>query len=941
VAGVALAQGKGNGVEVRAVSAPLQDTAPGRIISLSFLATNQTDRQEEFIESLDVPAGWQAIIPASSFELRPSEATTRMIALRVPISAAPERYEITYSVRSQRDYAIQDADTVAIVVLPVTKLALLVEGKPGAVIAGDEYQVKLRVINQGNAPLELKLTVQSKRNYPASLEPAEISLPAGQSEVVLVTVGTDANEARPGRHTIQVTADAEETTDGETRVGRAVGVDIIPRVTGKPDPYHRLPATLTLHGSGTEGEHGLQAELRGAGTLDEEGTQAIEFLLRAPDTQSRATFGRRDEYWLNYATDECEVRLGDQSFSLSRLTSSGTYGRGLGIGFHPPGEDIELGACYLRSRWGRPDMEQFGAYVGRRINDRLETRFNFSRKDYDAYGDRPALHDAVWSLEGEFQPSDKMNLEVEYGKSRSNRNEGVRDDAYRIELDGRLGWKGYYSLSRTHAGPDYYGGFRDADYTRGSVSFPLGDRLRGHASYSRWKSNLHPRGDETIASKENLLQLGLNYSLPAGWYLSLDYDDFSRLDRLPPADFDYDEQALRLGVGRSGDKYGSRAELRWGEQTDLIGERSKRVHRLNIFTTYRASRDFFITLYGGIGEDDALKGSRLLGGSNNLGASAAWKPSDRLDMSLWYVKYNYDAHDRPETDQFHFQTRYALRNGQALDLQVRHYRHELSRDNDTTYSLAYTIPLSLPVSKKKVGVIRGKVFDAEALDHLGIARAILTTAGATAVTNEQGNFIFPCLAPGTYSLRVDRKSLGLNRVTERKPPFLVKVQVGQTTRLDIGVVEAARVSGTVMVVPNGNGNGNGNGHTVHDGQDVYMVGGPQTSNGNGNGNGHTRSDENSRGPWGLGNVLIELANDDEVQRRVTGHKGEFLFEDLRPGHWRLKVYDHNLPAYHYLDRSEVELELRSAASEEVCFHVLPRMRRIKMIDGSDVQLHKD
>ena len=243
----------------------------------------------------------------------------------------------------------------------------------------------------------------------------------------------------------------------------------------------------------------------------------------------------------------------------------------------------------------------------------------------------------------------------------------------------------------------------------------------------------------------------------------------------------------------------------------------------------------------------------------------------------------------------------------------------------------------MPVSKRKgIGVIKGKVHDAGAPDRPGLPDVILTANGATAVTGQNGEFIFPALPPGNYALRVVRSSIGLDRVTECKLPILVGVQDGQTTQLDIGVIEAARVAGTVTVFP-ANGNGNGNGYRVHDGKAAYVVGDPRSSNGNdnGNGNGYTGSGENSREPWGLPNVLIELASGEEVLRTITDYQGQFLFEGLRPGEWRLKVYDHNLPPYHYVENSEIHRELRPAEAEEVSIEVLPRSRRIRMIEDSE------
>jgi len=124
---IAWSQGKGHGVEVRSVSAPLQETQPGHIVSLSFMVTNRTASEQRFGESLELPAGWDTVIPSTIFVLGPSESTTRPVAFRVPANTPADSYDVTYSVRSQEDYAIQDAAMVSVVVLKVDELALLLE----------------------------------------------------------------------------------------------------------------------------------------------------------------------------------------------------------------------------------------------------------------------------------------------------------------------------------------------------------------------------------------------------------------------------------------------------------------------------------------------------------------------------------------------------------------------------------------------------------------------------------------------------------------------------------------------------------------------------------------------------------------------------------------------------------------------------------------------
>ncbi len=51
-------------------------------------------------------------------------------------------------------------------------------------------------------------------------------------------------------------------------------------------------------------------------------------------------------------------------------------------------------------------------------------------------------------------------------------------------------------------------------------------------------------------------------------------------------------------------------------------------------------------------------------------------------------------------------------------------------------------------------------------------------------------------------------------------------------------------------------------------------------------------------------VLVELARDDEVIRMMSDEEGKFIFMNVRPGMWKFRAYDYNLPAYHYIQNPE-------------------------------------
>lgn len=346
------------------------------------------------------------------------------------------------------------------------------------------------------------------------------------------------------------------------------------------------------------------------------------------------------------------------------------------------------------------------------------------------------------------------------------------------------------------------------------------------------------------------------------------------------------------------------------------GARSQ-FHRYNVFATYNPEPTTFLSVFAGFGDDEPLEPSYLLAGRKRYGASARWKPQDDLSMYLWYAKYNYDSPLRPENSYLSFTTSYALPEGRKLELDVHHYRDAWGTDSDTSYMLSYSMPIGIAVGKKKsIGVLSGNIFDGGDPDRAGIVGAILTANGMTTVTDAGGSFAFPALDPGTYGVYV--RDLGPNRVTETRQPFVVEIQGGERSQLEIAVIEAARVSGQIIVV-----DAQG---SARPGREVVV--------------GEPGGDGEAKEPQALPGILVELACDGEdgdVVRTLTNFQGVFLFEGLRPGIWQLKVYDYNIPDYYYLEEATMELELSAGETEEVSLRVLPKERPIRIIEEGEIE----
>lgn len=904
---VVRAQAQGQGLEVRSIAPTLQEVAPGRILSLSFQVAQSTEREEVVLESLELPPNWQAVIPPAPFTLAPNGQTNRILAVLVPISASAGRYEIRYIARSQRDYALQAVVTIAVEVLPVRKLVFVVEDKPDFVVAGQPYRAQLRLLNQGNTPVDVTLRAESTRpGYRERVEPTTATLAARQSLPVAVTGMTNAKERRSFTHFVQVIA--RPAAADQPEVATTFGVEIIPVAIGEMTLAQELPTQLTLRMSGDERAGGVQAVWQGNGDLDDSGTRLVDFLFQGPNQQDTGIFGWRDEMRLNYRSPNLDMRLGDQAYSLSHLTDYFHYGRGAEADVRLA-DGYAMGAFTLRERWQSARETTNGFYLGRQT-DIGKMKVNYLTRN--AQGET----DYLWSAEGvwpflrrtEQRPYD-AKLEMEYAGSATSSPGIANDQAYRAELSGRYGREVNYSFQTLHAGADYRGYYRDCDYQQGVLAFPIRGRLRGDLHYAIWRQNLERDPAKDTAPDERLAQANLRYDLPSGWSATLGYDDYRRRDLLQPAQGLIHERPFRLGLSHAGRVMSWNAEYRTGAYENIdLGIRNQ-VHDVRLYAAYRPSPQHFITLFGGYRSDGI--GSAILGPSTHAGASITWQPTDALSLSGWYSSY--DLNKPTRNHQGEISARYHLPGDRAWELRVLDLRPATGQDN-TSYLLSYSLPISLPVGRKKrVGLISGYIVDPRRPGTPGVPGVILRLPGAAAITDKDGRFAFPTLPAGSYTLNVDQQSIGLNRITAQPMPMKLTVEGGNTTRVTIGIVPAATLSGRVWLQPADQQT------MATDSAQPALIGGPEKQ---------TADTE----PRGLPDTLVEISNGAETLRRLTDRDGVFTFDHLRPGRWQIKVYDHNLPAYYRLETSEMEIVLGDAQAGTVTFDVLPIARRIQMLN---------
>lgn len=230
--------------------------------------------------------------------------------------------------------------------------------------------------------------------------------------------------------------------------------------------------------------------------------------------------------------------------------------------------------------------------------------------------------------------------------------------------------------------------------------------------YSTYKTNLDMLSTKnSVANQEVLSQAGVKYMLSHGWYTQLKFGSFSRKDRLNLAQYDMEEKAYSLGLGRSAGKVNFHIETRYADQFDNLNSTNTSPYSCSSYISYRPSSNLYLALYGGWGSNNSLSGSRLLSDQDNLEFSFNWKALEKLALKGWYTKYNFSS-NMYESDTSRLEICYTMPDSNCLSLKNRRYSWNYGEQMRTDYVLSYNMSFSIAIGKKKsLGTILGKVLD--------------------------------------------------------------------------------------------------------------------------------------------------------------------------------------------------------------------------------------
>ncbi|MFO7889389.1 MAG: carboxypeptidase-like regulatory domain-containing protein, partial [bacterium] len=413
---------------------------------------------------------------------------------------------------------------------------------------------------------------------------------------------------------------------------------------------------------------------------------------------------------------------------------------------------------------------------------------------------------------------------------------------------------------------------------------------------------------------------GLNYYLKSDLRLSLLMRQRYSEDRLPAHLFDYRENGFVFQMHSRLKYVGFSFYTNWGETYNKITQKSAEMIRYRLSSSLYLNKWQRYNFYAMYDESSIYR----IGNSKcwTFGMDCNIHFSDKFNLSLRYKTNSSTEEYYTNRDLLEGYLRYRLPNDHRISLQCRQTLLKNSiNEKETAFLLNYQAPFNVPIGLKKyVGSVSGKVFNMETGDPL--KDIIIRLNNFSVVTDINGKFVFPALNPGKYLLSVDKATTGLDKITVPDTPISLEVQPKQEKELTIDIVKGAVLSGQINIYKYVSADESSQKKQIiieekqNTTRKFYLVG------------------EGKDGRYlykngGVPNIIVEIQNGNEVLRDISDGQGRFKFAELKPGTWRVKLYDDNLPPYHQFEKEMFKVELEPGDKHELQIKVFPIKRKIR------------
>ncbi len=865
-----LSQGRGDTLKTR----------PGALLAFPVTIQNAGPEALTISSAIVLPAGWRLVAPIPPLALPAGGRDLQLVSVLVSRTAPAKPHVIVIASGATGRLGTPTELRVPVIVETVRRLEADVAETPRTALAGQSWRIEFQVTNRGNDTARVRYSAWNSRQYPLVLSSSFARLAPMASVRVSVDVASSPEDRQRGLVTTELLV--QPSAGDAVRI--AAGTDLVPRSGSASLRSIDYPVVATARVASEGDRRGLQGEVRGAGSLREDKSDRLEFLVRTPETQTLSVLGQRDEYQVRYGVGDHGLYVGDWSFSVSPLTEVGRTA--VGAGGHTRWKDLTAGVYVNQTRFGPPIRRQTAGWLRYDVSTDVVAGLHVLHQ-----GDQHASD--VVSMSITAAPLTRSNLEVEAATSSG---AGRSGQAVFARWHGSLPWLSY-DLRSVNASPTYDGYYRDLQFTTLSLVGYASNALRLELSGNLQRRNA--RVDTSIGSapRTSYVQAGIGYADA----VTVSIRSSGVFDTLTLSPYDRREDVVQIRGMQSFDRASLSADAEFGTLTD---------HRLG--TVHPVRR---ITVAGNV----RPSGGQTYGVTLELARIPDPAMNDRQDRVSGTVTGSFVIGQSTLANVNVFGSRLsgsALQSLAIFDASIEHnfanaHRAKLTARRSAFTGISpelalaaeYAVPLALPIgTATSVGVVDGRIIDPSGA---GVAGVLITMGPMAAVTDARGRFVFADVKPGPYDLMIDRGTAGLGRIASVPMPLELQVVGGERLPVTITLLPAAIVAVQLDRYEHGELSADGSAPLVPVPMD------------------------------GVVRVAAEMRNGDDVLRRVSDRNGRLRFGDLSPGRWTL-TFDPETAEDRRLETATIEFEVSPGAAIDSTVRLLPRRRAIRIVQEGGV-----
>lgn len=908
---------------------PVVEASPRSNITIPFFVTNTSRIDQELTSSVEMPEAWNSATAGSSITVSARASDLVLVHVFVPMGAAAGEYRLSFVMTDSTGQTDSIPFTVRVLAEKGVQTELL--SRPDYILQGESYDAVFSVLNSGNIEMRYALTVFSGNRLPYSLSidgtdgnASEISVAAGQSVPVTVRVDTSALTGSGFLHTLELKAiDLDPEFGSNPLTSRSRSTVEIVRVSGvDPSIMHRLPFTFGFSASSEASAPGeavaasdpdgstpaffnadslafrneADLTLKSSGSLDEYGKQKIkldikkhaqgeDFLIQDP----------ADRYLFEYNNPFAALQFGDRNWSHSPLLGASDFGRGAGAAAKLP--FVQVGGYYYTDQFSEVGGSAAGGYA---IYERKVRDYRNGYLYRASAGVKSDLADTLhFSLAQNFQSPPK-NIDVSLDLA------GMLDPEKNLGkaavFDGEASYDlWHFALKGVYADPGFKGLYSDLYQINASVMYTLVDFMVDLRTFVSLSENNLAMDEKRGAAARNLVaQLTGEHVFSAfETKFTTGYANRTSGDRRNDMLYDVMTHTVLFRVSQPLGtlKAGLLADF------DLIEHAADEQYSFG-----HTARGSLLWTYRPL---STVNASLFFNGTHSGESGSAWRfggdagtvrsfPADTFSFSLgnsWYLNEQ-SSWSTSVSASGRFTHKFVNQQDFSASLSVLNTINPVKIDHDFKVELRYTMPFSLPVSRKQsVALIRGRVVNG--ITGSPIAGLILRCDGLATTTNKQGIYSFYIAKDGDFYLTVDQTRLPAGTMTDIVTPYKVSLKRGKVKTLNFAVIPESTIEGFVLLYTREKGPG------------------PEGTLKKG---------------AGLANVLLELGNGNEVKRLYTDRSGRFKFSHVQPGKWTLTVLDARLPEYHIMEIRDTDFDVQPGENKRAEFRAVPEIRNIVIVE---------